>query len=141
MSESEETKWRLGTEPEEAEQDAAELSSEEDEKKEELQGTVQTKVEEIGGGGEGSLVTREEAVPAKPPRKRERVAKAERPTTKKEPDSNRNMEKIAKETNTIKQIYAKVTQLQGQTRSTTKQGAQNKKGKKYTSRPKRKRSP
>jgi hypothetical protein len=169
MSESEETKWRLGTEPEEAEQDAAELSSEEDEKKEELQGTVQTKAEEIGGGGEGSLVTREEAVPAKPPRKRERVAKAERPTTKKEPDSNRNMEKIAKElerqanrltrvekailplqrsvnkiekqTNTIKQIYAKVTQLQGQTRSTTKQGAQNKKGKKYTSRPKRKRSP
>src|SRR5919108_545750 len=37
MSESEETKWRLDAEPEEAEEKAAKLSSEEDEKKEELQ--------------------------------------------------------------------------------------------------------
>jgi hypothetical protein len=37
MSESEETKWRLGVMPEEAEEGAAKLSSEEDEKKEELQ--------------------------------------------------------------------------------------------------------
>ena len=40
MSESEETKWRLGAEPEEAEEKADKLSSEEDEKKEELQQTV-----------------------------------------------------------------------------------------------------
>ena len=57
MSESEETKWRLGAEPEETEEKAAELSSEEDEKKEELQQTIQERAEEIGGGeGEGSLV-------------------------------------------------------------------------------------
>jgi hypothetical protein len=57
MSESEETKWRLGVEPEESEERAAELSSEENEKKEELQQTIQAKSEEIGGGeGEGSLV-------------------------------------------------------------------------------------
>ena len=37
MSESEESKWRLGVEPEQAEERAAELSSEEDGKKEELQ--------------------------------------------------------------------------------------------------------
>jgi hypothetical protein len=58
MSESEETKWRLGAEPEEAVERAAELSAEEDEKKEELQQTIRTNAEEIGRGGEGSLIAR-----------------------------------------------------------------------------------
>jgi hypothetical protein len=52
MLESEETKWRLGVEPEQAEERAAELSSEEDEQKEELPQTIQAKADEIGGGGE-----------------------------------------------------------------------------------------
>jgi hypothetical protein len=74
MSESEETKWRLGAEPEEAVERAAELSSEEDEKKEELQQSVQTKAEEIGGGGEGSLITRLEVLPfTEAPQKNERI--------------------------------------------------------------------
>lgn len=50
MSESEETKWRSGIKPEESEEGAAKLPAEEDEKKEELQQTVQAKVEEMGGG-------------------------------------------------------------------------------------------
>jgi hypothetical protein len=76
MSENEETKWGLGAEPEEAEESAAKLSSEEDEKKEELQQTIQSKVEEIGGGGEGRLVTRPEDVPiTQSPRKRKQVVK------------------------------------------------------------------
>ncbi|HEU4448066.1 MAG TPA: hypothetical protein VFR94_25575 [Nitrososphaeraceae archaeon] len=56
MSESNETKWRLGVEPEEAKDRAAELTSEEDEKKEELQHTIQTNVEEIGGPAFGDRV-------------------------------------------------------------------------------------
>jgi hypothetical protein len=46
----------------------------------------------------------------------------------------RSVDKIDKLSNTIKQLYAKVTQLQ-------RTGAQNKKGKKHASRSKRKRSP
>jgi hypothetical protein len=63
MLEGEETKWRLGVEPEQAEERAAELSSEEDEQKEELQQTIRARADEIGGGGEGSVV----AEPAEEP--------------------------------------------------------------------------
>lgn len=88
MSESEETKWRLGVVPEEAEEGAAKLPSEEDEKKEELQQTIQAKAEEIGGGeGEGNLVSgpAEEEPITEPPKKKERKAKG--PSLKKrEPD-------------------------------------------------------
>ena len=146
MSESEETKWRLGIEPEEAEEKSAELSSEEDEKKEELQETVQTKAEGIGGGGEGSLIPRPEEVPiSEVPRKKEQIARAKRPSVKREPNSNRSMayiskqlerqaaqlariekvvlplqksvNRIDKQSNTIKQLYSEVTQLQRQIRS------------------------
>jgi hypothetical protein len=71
MSESEETKWRIGAEPEESDERAADLSSEENENKEELQQKIQTKAEEIGGGGEGSLITRPEEVPINEAPKRE----------------------------------------------------------------------
>jgi hypothetical protein len=161
MSESEETKWRLGTEPEEAEERAAELSSEEDEKKEELQQTVQTKVEEIGSGGEGTLITRPKEV-TEAPRK-----KAKRPSVR-EPNSNKGMvniskqlerqatqlariekvvvNRIDKQSNTIKQLYAFVTQLQKQIHSTKNrkqnQGVQKKKREKNpTSSRSKKRSP
>jgi hypothetical protein len=147
MSEGEETKWRLGTEPEEAEEKAAELSSEEDEKKEELRETVQTNVEEIGGGGEGSLITQPEEVPiTEAPKKKERITKTRRLAKKKESDSSENMAKISKElerqtnqlariekavmplqksinkidkkSNTVKQLHTKITQLQRKIYST-----------------------
>jgi hypothetical protein len=150
MSESEETKWRLGTGPEEAEERAAELSSEEDKKKGELQQTVQTNAEEIGRGGEGSLITRPEEVPfTKAPMNKERTAKAKRSRVKRESNSNKGMvniskqlerqanqliriekvvlplqrsiNKIEKQSSTIKQIYTEVTQLQRQIRSTKNQ--------------------
>ena len=153
MSESEETKWRLGAEPEEAVERAAELSAEEDEKKEELQQTIQTNAEEIGRGGEGSLIARPQEIPiTEAPKKKQRIAKAEHPTVKIEPDSSKSMVKISKQlerqaahlariekivlplqksvsrinkqSNTIKQLYNVVTQLQMQMRS-TKNGKQN----------------
>ena len=72
MSESEESKWRLGVEPEQAEERAAELSSEEDGKKEELQQTIQARADEIGGGGgEGSVATGAEEEPWSPKEKGE----------------------------------------------------------------------
>lgn len=78
MSESEETKWRLGIEPEESVERAAELSAEEDEEKEELQQTIQTNAEEIGGGGEGSLIARPQEIPiTEAPKKKQRIAKTE----------------------------------------------------------------
>jgi hypothetical protein len=100
MSESEETKWRLdGVEPEEAEERAAELYSEEDENKEELQQTVQTNAEEIGGEGEGSIITRPEEVPITEAQlKNEKIVKTKRPTVKREPDSGTNIAKISKQT-------------------------------------------
>jgi hypothetical protein len=153
MSENEETKWRLGVEPQEAEGRAAELSSEEDEKKEELQQTIQTNVEEIGGGGEASLITRPEEEPITGAlQRRERIAKARRPTTKRESDSSmdiakiskqlegqskqlariekvilpplqKSINKIDKQSSTIKQLYNMVTQLQRRIiRSTNSQG-------------------
>lgn len=145
MSESEETKWRLGTEPEEAEDRAAELSSEEDEKKEELIQTVQTNAEQIGRGGEGSLITGPEEI-TEAPQKNEMIVKTKRPTAKTEPNSGTNIAKISKQlerqanqltriekvilplqksvdkidkqSNTIKQLYGMITQLQKQIRST-----------------------
>ena len=148
MSESDETKWRLGTEPEEAEDKAAELTSEEDEKKEELQHTIQTNVEELAGGGEVSLITGPEEVPiTEAQKKKERMANVKRPTPKKiVPDSTKSMVNISRQlerqatqlariekvvlplqksvnrideqSNTIKQIYTVVTQLQRQIRLT-----------------------
>ena len=148
MSESEETKWRLGAEPEEAVvHKAAELSAEEDDKKEELQQSIQTNAEEIGRGGEGNLIARPQEVPITEARKKkQRIAKAEHPTVKIKPDSSKSVVKISKQlerqaahlariekivlplqksvnrinkqSNTIKQLYAVVTQLQIQIRST-----------------------
>jgi hypothetical protein len=146
MSESEETKWRLGAESEESEERAAELSSEEDEKKDELLQTVQTNAEEIGGGGEGSLITRPEEVPiTEAPKNKERMAKAKRPSVKESNYNNgmvniskqlerqatqlariekvvlslqKSVNRIDKESSMIKQLYTVVTQLQKQIRST-----------------------
>ena len=147
MSESEETKWRLGAEPEEAVDKAAELSAEEDDKKEELQQSIQTNAEEIGRGREGNLIARPQEVPITEARKKkQRIAKAEHPTVKIKPDSSKSVVKISKQlerqaahlariekivlplqksvnrinkqSNTIKQLYAVVTQLQIQIRST-----------------------
>jgi hypothetical protein len=147
MSESEETKWRLGVEPEQAEKRAAELSSEEDEQKEELQQTIQAKADEIGGGGgEGSIVAEPAEQPiADAPKKKERKAKA-LTVKKSEPDTSKDMtkqierqaiqltriekaitslqksiNKIDKQSNTIKQIYVVVTQIQRQIRSSKNQ--------------------
>jgi hypothetical protein len=150
MSESEETKWRLGAEPEEAVEKAAELSAEEDEKKEELQQSIQPNAEGIGRRGEGSLIARPQEVPITEARKKkQRIAKAEHPTVKIKPDSSKSMVKISnqlegqaarlariekivlplqksvnrinKQSNAIMQLYAVVTQLQMQIRSTKDQ--------------------
>jgi chromosome segregation ATPase len=146
MLESEETKWRLGVEPEQAEERAAELSSEEDTKKEELQQTIQARADEIGGGGEGSIVAEPTEEPiADTPKKKERKAKA-LTAKKSKPDTSKSMEKqierhanqltriekaitslqksvneVDKQSNTIKQIYVVVTQLQKQIRSSKNQ--------------------
>jgi hypothetical protein len=142
MSKSEGTKWRLGVKPEEAEESKAELSSEEDEKKEELQQTIQAKAEETGRGeGEEPIIT-------EPPKKKEQKAKG--PSLKKrESDSSKSManiskqvegqanqliriekaivslqklmSKIDKQSNTIKQLYGMITKLQRQVRSSKNQ--------------------
>jgi hypothetical protein len=141
MSESEETKWRLSTASEQ--RDTA-SSSEEQEKKEELQERVQSKVENIGGGGEGSLVTKTD-VPIIEARKQKRKTrkkslKSSDASRKKEPINNlaaiskllkkqanqlariekisqqlqKSFNKMDKQSNTIKQLYTIVTQLQRQ---------------------------
>ena len=147
MSESEETKWRLGVEPEQAEERAAELSSVEDEQKEELQQTIQSKADEIGGGGgERSIVAEPAEEPiANAPKKKERKAKV-LTVKNSEPDTSKDMtkqierqtnqliriekaitslqksiNKIDKQSNTIKQIYVVVTQIQRQIRSSKNQ--------------------
>jgi hypothetical protein len=175
MSESDETNWRLGTEPEEVEDRAAGLTSEEDEKKEELQHTIQTNVEELGGGGEGSLITGPEEIPiTEAPKKKERMVNVKRPTPKKRvPDSTKSMvniskqlerqatqlariekvvlplqksvNRIDKQSNTMKQLYTVATQLQRQVRSTKNrkqnQGVQRKRrGKSLASSKSKKRS-
>jgi hypothetical protein len=60
MSESEETEWRLTTE---ADPDDTAAKLEGQQQKEQLQKTVQANVEDIGGGGEGSLVTKPQEMP------------------------------------------------------------------------------
>lgn len=102
MSESEETKWRLGIKPEEAEEKAAELSSEENEKKEELQQTIHAKAEEIGGGeGKVSLVAEpaeEEKPVTEAPKKKEPKEKAGGPSLKKgETNTRSNMIEISRQ--------------------------------------------
>ena len=125
-----------------------------------MQDTVQTNAEEIGGGGEGSLITKPEEVPiTKAPEKKERITKTRRLAKKKELDSSKNLAKISKElerhtnqlariekaimplqksinkidkqSNTMKQLYTKITQLQSNTHSTSNikqtQGAKGKK--------------
>jgi hypothetical protein len=167
MSESEETKWRLGNvEPGETEERAAELSSEEDEQKEELQETVQSKADEIGGGGEGSIIPEPAEEPTiEVPKKKERKTKA--PTLKKrEPEASKSIvkqierqanqltrmekaivslqksvNKMDKQSNTIKQLYVAITQLQRQVLSTKNrkqnQGPQKKKAGKNSSKKRR----
>jgi len=147
------------------------LSSEENENKEEFQQTIQTKAEEIGGGREGSLITRpQEVLITEAPKKEKRIAKAKHPTVKREsyftksdikiskqPERQadqlariekvllplqKSVNKIDKQSNTIKQLYTEVTELQRQMRSTKNQKQiqdtqKKKKGKKLASRSKR----
>jgi hypothetical protein len=163
MSEGEETKWRLGVQSEGAEERAAELAAEEDEKKEQLQQKVQTNAEELGGGGEGSIVTRQVEVPiVETPSRAKRVTKTKHPALKREQGSGIDMTKIARElerqsnqlakleklilllqrsvnkidkqSNTIKQLSMQISQLQRHIRSTKSQG------KKQANRSKKKRS-
>lgn len=145
MSENEETNWRLSVKPKEAEEEAAELSSEEDEKKEELQQTIQAKAEEIGGGGKESVITEpEQESISEALKKRERKAKRhfikkrELDTSKRlanipklvESQANqltriekaiaslqKSVNRIDKQSNTTKQLYVAITQLQRQVRS------------------------
>ena len=108
---------------------------------------MQTNAEEIGGGGEGSLITKPEEVPiTKTPEKKEPRTKTGQVAKKKESDSSKNMAKISKElerqanqlariekaitplqksinkidkqSNTIKQLYTLITQLQRNIHST-----------------------
>ena len=105
MLEGEETKWRLGVEPEQAEERAAELSSEEDEQKEELQQTIQARADEIGGGGEGSIATGAEEEPiTEVLKKKERKAKA-LTVKKSEPNTSKDMTKqIERQANQLARI-------------------------------------
>src|SRR5215207_1598938 len=74
------------------------LSSEENENKEEFQQTIQTKAEEIGGGREGSLITRpQEVLITEAPKKEERIAKAKHPTVKRESYFTKSDIKISKQ--------------------------------------------
>jgi hypothetical protein len=151
MSEGEETKWRLGVQSEGAEERAAELSAEEDEKKEQLQQKIQTKAEELGGGGEGSIVTKPEEAPiVETLPKGKQAAKTKRPALTREMGSNIDMTKILqqlerqadqvsriekvilplqrlvnkidKQANTIKQLYMQISQIQRRLRSIKSQG-------------------
>jgi hypothetical protein len=141
MSESEETKWRLSPEIDKTEENAEVVTaslSEDEQKKDELQQRIQTKVENIGGG-EGSHVTRSEEVPvAKAPRKQKGTKSKLKYTArrKRESDTNniskqlerqadqltriekvilplqKSVNRIEKQSNTIKQLYGSVTYLQ-----------------------------
>lgn len=147
MSESEETTWRLTREGEETEDKTSAvnpLPSDDEQKKAEFQQTIPAKAEDIGGGGEGSLVNEPEEVSVtEAPRKQERKPKGI-PRKKKESDTDNNVAKLSKQlerqanqlmriekvilplqksvtkidkqTNTIKQLYGTVTQLQRQIR-------------------------
>jgi hypothetical protein len=141
MSESEETKWRLSPQIDKTEENAevvtASLSGDE-QKKDELQQRIQTKAENIGGG-EGSHVTRSEEVPAaEAPRKQKGTKSKLKYTARRKRESNTNniskqlerqadqltrikkvilplqksVNRIEKQSNTIKQLYSSVTYLQ-----------------------------
>ena len=151
MSEGEETKWRLGVQSEGVEDRAAELSAEEDEKKEQLQQKVQTKAEELGGGGEGGIVTRQEEAPIVETSSRlKRVAKTKRPALRREQGSDIDMTKISRQlerqanqlariekgilplqrsvnkrdklSNSIKHLSTQISQIHRHIRSTKSQG-------------------
>jgi hypothetical protein len=151
MSEGEETKWRLGVQSEGAEERADELCAEENEMKEKLQQKVQTNAEEQGGGSEGSLVTKQEKVPIMETHPSEkRIAETKRPVSRRERGSNIDMTKISKQlerqanqlakiekvilplqrsvnkidnqSNTIKQLYTQISQIQRHMHSTKNQG-------------------
>ena len=160
MSESEETKWRLSPEINKTEENAEVVAaslSEDEQKKDELQQRIQTKAENIGGG-EGSNVTRPEEVPvAEAPRKQKGTKSKLKYTArrKRESDTNniskqlerqadqltriekvilplqKSVNRIEKQSSTIKQLYSSVTYLQRHVRL-----SQNRKPK--TKRPKRK---
>ena len=83
----------LGVEPDQAEERAAELSCEEDGKKEELQQTIQARADEIGGG-EGSIAIGAEKEPiTEVPKKKERKAKALIVKKESEPETSKDMTK------------------------------------------------
>jgi hypothetical protein len=113
MLEGEETKWRLGVEPEQAEERAAELSSEEDEQKEELQQTIQARADEIGGGGEGSVVAEPAEEPiADAPKKKEMKAKS-LTVKKSESGTSKDMTKqIERQASQLTKIEKAITSLQ-----------------------------
>ena len=141
MSESEETKWRLSPEIDKTEENAEVVTaplSEDEQKKDELQQRIQMKAENIGGG-EGSNVTRPEEVPvAKAPRKQKGTKSKLKYTArrKRESDTNniskqlerqadqltriekvilplqKSVNRIEKQSNTIKQLYSSITYLQ-----------------------------
>jgi hypothetical protein len=150
MSESEETKWRLGVQSEEAEERAAELSAEEDVEKEQLQQKVQTKAEELGSGGEGSLVTRPGGPIVETHPKGKQATKTKRQASRRELSSNIDMTKISRQlerqanqlariekvilpfqksvnkidrqSDTIKQLFTQILQIQRHIRKTKSQG-------------------
>jgi hypothetical protein len=141
MSESEETKWRLSPQIDKTEENAEVVTaslSEDEQKKDELQQRIQTKAENIGGG-EGSHVTRSEEVPvAEAPRKQKGTKSKLKYTARRKRESNTNniskqlerqadqltrikkvilplqksVNRIEKQSNTIKQLYSSVTYLQ-----------------------------
>ena len=99
--------------------------------------TIHARADEIGGGGEGSIATGAEEEPiTEVPKKRERTVKKSEPDTSKdmtkqiERQANqltrlekaitslqKSINKTDKQSNTIKQIYVVVTQIQRQIRS------------------------
>jgi hypothetical protein len=141
MSESEETKWRLSPEIDKTEENAEVVTaslSEAEQKKDELQQRIQTKAENIGGG-EGSNVTRSEEVPVAEASRKQKGTKSKLKYTarrKRESDTNniskqlerqadqltriekvilplqKSVNRIEKQSNTIKQLYGSVTYLQ-----------------------------
>ena len=149
MSESEETEWRLNTEADP--EDTASAKLEGQQQKEQLQKTVQANVEDMGGGGEGSLVTNPQEMPLtestkKQQHQRRKTTKNPHKTTtattnKKEANNSnlvaiskqlekqanqlvrieriihplqKSLNKMDKQSNTIRQLYTIVTQFQRQ---------------------------
>ncbi len=103
MSENEETKWRLGTETGQ-EEDKSSSSSEEEYEKEALQERVQAKAEDIAGGGEASLLTKQEEVPITDKQyqstikeKRTKKPSKAKVLTKKKESDNANLTGISKQ--------------------------------------------